>query len=153
MKCTKLQHINMQWMSWNIRHHGTFQKTALLKQIKSPFYIEVFTFLSCVCVWGCQGISMSPCERRLSPSHPMFSTFSLLSSFWSSVFCFIRSPGSFCEGIRKPEKDPPEGFFSAQGFNIEMDIRLKIRLENKKQLWMFVKKAFHGIEVSSTFFL
>lgn len=62
---------------------------------------------------------MSPlevCERRLSPSHPdMFSTFSLLSSFWSSVFCFKRSPGSFCEGMRKPEKDPPpEDFFSVR---------------------------------------
>lgn len=62
---------------------------------------------------------MSPLEaweRRFSKSHAaLFSTFSLLSSSWSSDpdLLLRRSPGSLCVGIWKDEKElPNEGLFS-----------------------------------------
>lgn len=57
---------------------------------------------------------MSPfVDKRFSDPHPpLLSTFSLLSSSCSSDFFLRRSPGSFCEGMRKLEKDPPEDRFS-----------------------------------------
>lgn len=63
-----------------------------------------------------QGMSMSPFEaweRRFS--HPaLLSTFSLLSSSFSSDFILRRSPGSLCVGIWNEEKElPSDGLFSA----------------------------------------
>lgn len=71
-----------------------------------------------------QGMSMSPLEAwewRFSKSHPaLVSTFSLLSSSWSSDpdLLLRRSPGSLCVGIWKLEKElPNDGLFSKNSTN------------------------------------
>ena len=82
------------------------------------------TYTACLSDSRFQGMSMSPLEAwecRFSKSHPaLVSTFSLLSSSWSSDpdLLLRRSPGSLCVGIWKLEKElPNDGLFSKNSTN------------------------------------